>query len=405
MSNINKNSEPQEGDNRFNGDIEPFRSQLRSILLITGIFFLGFISRIILAPLMPTIESDLGISHGRAGSLFFLISLGASISTLGAGYVSSRIMHRGTIVFSAVVGGVVLIGISFTRGLWEISAGLFLMGMVGGLYIPSAISTLTSIVSVKHWGKAFAIHELAPNVSFVVAPLLSMALLPLLAWQGILALLGGTGILLGFMYAAFGRGGRFPGEAPSFVSFRRLLANPTFWVMTFLMSLGVISTNGVYTMLPLYLVKERGMDPNWVNTLIGLSYVSCIGIAFLAGWATDRFGPKAVMGVVLLITGILTVLLGAAPTSWLSIIVFLQPMTACSFFPAGFAALSRIGSADTRNVTVSLSTPMAGTFGAGIIPTGLGVMGDAGFFGLGIALAGGLIFTGFLIALYLKLPE
>jgi NNP family nitrate/nitrite transporter-like MFS transporter len=158
-------------------------------------------------------------------------------------------------------------------------------------------------------------------------------------------------------------------------------------------------------MLPLYLVKERGLDPNWVNTLIGLSYVSCIGIVFLAGWATDRFGPKVVMGVVFLVTGIVTALLGTAPNSWLSIIVFLQPMTACCFFPAGFAALSRIGSADTRNVTVSLSTPMAGTFGAGIIPTCLGVMGDAGFFGLGIALAGGLIFTGFLIALYLKLPE
>jgi NNP family nitrate/nitrite transporter-like MFS transporter len=172
-----------------------------------------------------------------------------------------------------------------------------------------------------------------------------------------------------------------------------------------MMGLGVTATIGIFTMLPLYLVKDRGLDPNWVNTLIGISYASCIGMVFLAGWATDRFGPKVIMGVVFFVTGIVTVLLGTAPNSWLSIIVFFQAMLACCFFPAGFAALSRIGSADTRNVTISVSTPMAGTFGAGIIPTGLGIMGDAGFFGLGIALAGGLIFTGFLIALYLKLPE
>jgi NNP family nitrate/nitrite transporter-like MFS transporter len=34
-----------------------------SLLFLVGIFFLSFISRIILAPLLPTIEKDLKIGH------------------------------------------------------------------------------------------------------------------------------------------------------------------------------------------------------------------------------------------------------------------------------------------------------------------------------------------------------
>ena len=52
------------------------KSHIGSLLLMTGVFYLNFISRIILTPLMPTIERELEIGHAEAGSLFFLISLG-----------------------------------------------------------------------------------------------------------------------------------------------------------------------------------------------------------------------------------------------------------------------------------------------------------------------------------------
>jgi hypothetical protein len=42
---------------------------------------------------------------------------------------------------------------------------------------------------------------------------------------------------------------------------------------------------------------------------------------------------------------------------------------------------------------------------AGAIPTVIGVMGDVGSFASGLALVGGLILTGFVLTLYLKLPD
>jgi len=384
-------------------DRTKLRSQLGSLLFLTAIFFLGFISRIILAPLMPTIEKDLAVSHGGAGSLFLMISSGYFISLIGSGLISSRLMHRRTIIMSAAAVGATLLGISFCAGLWGVRLGLFMLGLAAGLYLPSGMATLTSIVDSRHWGKAIAIHELAPNLAFVAAPLVSEALLPWFSWRGILALLGGTSLLIAFAFARFGKGGDLPGEVPTFSALKSLFYEPSFLIMVVLFSLAIGASLGVYAMLPLYLTTEQAMDRNLANTLIALSRFSGLVMAFIAGWATDRLGARPTIWIVFLLTGLTTVLMGVLSSDWLVVMVFLQPTIAVCFFPAGFAALAAIGPASARNVAVSFTVPLAFVFGGGAIPIGIGIMGDAGAFSLGIVLVGILIVLGFFLSLFLKL--
>jgi NNP family nitrate/nitrite transporter-like MFS transporter len=101
----------------------------------------------------------------------------------------------------------------------------------------------------------------------------------------------------------------------------------------------------------------------------------------------------------------MTVLLGVVPGYWIIIIVFLQPMLAVCFFPAGLAALSMIAPAKSRNVAVSLTIPLAFLLGGGMIPTGIGIMGDAGSFAWGMSMVGGMILMGFVLSMSLKLPH
>ena len=101
----------------------------------------------------------------------------------------------------------------------------------------------------------------------------------------------------------------------------------------------------------------------------------------------------------------MTALLGAVEGYWIVVVVFLQPMLAVCFFPAGLAALSCLGPPSSRNVAVSLTIPFAFLVGAGAIPTGIGIMGDSVSFALGFALVGVLILAGFMLSLILKLPE
>ena len=165
---------------------ESFRTLMGPLLLLTTIFFLNFMARIIQAPLMPAIEAELGISHGVAGSLFFTISIGYFISLIGSGFVSARLKHRGVIILSSLSVGLILMVIAASSSLWAIRGSLVVLGLAAGLYLPSGIATLTGFVGRPHWGKAIAIHELAPNLSFVAAPLFARIAAAQLAHLGII---------------------------------------------------------------------------------------------------------------------------------------------------------------------------------------------------------------------------
>lgn len=375
------------------------------LLLLTSIFFLNFIARVVQAPLMPAIERDLGITHAAAGSIFFAISVGYFIALMGSGFVSARLTHRGNILLSGFAVGAAMFATAASAGIWGVRAGLFVLGLATGLYLPSAIAALTGFVAQPHWGKAIAVHEVAPNLSFVMAPLFAEAVLALYSWRTALAILGIAAILAALSFARFGRVGRFAGEAPNFRSLSVLAASPSFWVMVLLFGLGISGTLGTFTMLPLYLVEERGFDREWANTLIALSRLSGIAMAFLGGWVTDRFGPKRTLGFVFLFTGAFTVLLGVAPGAWTPFIVFLQPMVAVCFFPAGFAALGMVAPPEARNIAVSFTTPAAFMLGGGVVPALIGAIGDHASFSLGIALVGALICAGALVSRGLALPR
>jgi NNP family nitrate/nitrite transporter-like MFS transporter len=384
---------------------QTFAAQVPPLLLLTSIFFVTFIARIVLAPLMPGVESDLNIGHAEAGSLFLTISLGYFISLLGSGFISFRLTHKQTIIFSGLTLGLTLIATSFSSGMWSMRLGVFMLGIAAGPYLPSGIATLTTLFQSRQWGRAIAIHELAPNLSFVLAPLICEAVLYWYSWRAVFKVLGIMALLLSFVFAKFGRGGEFHGEQVGYAAFRNLLSKPAFWIMVVLFSLGISSTLGIYSMLSLFLVSEHGMERNWANTLIALSRVASIGVTLAGGWATDRFGPRGVLRIGFILTGLMTVFIGLSSTAWVTAAVFLQPVMAVCFFPAGIAALSMVSSAKDRNIAVSLTVPLAFMIGGGAVPTFIGFMGDVNSFGSGIVLVGGAILTGSFISGYLKFKD
>jgi len=380
-----------------------FRSRIGPILLLASIFFLNFIGRIVIAPLLPAIEVDLSISHVQAGSLILITTTGYFLTVMGSGFVSSHMTHRNTIIFSAFTAALALLGVSMSHSFSSLRGTLLLLGLATGFYLPSGIATLTSLVPAKHWGKALAIHELAPNLGFVAAPLISEALLHWFSWRGVLGVLGVSSALCGWVFWRFGQGGKFQGHLPNLSSYRNLLGQSSFWIMAILFGLGIGGSFGIYTMLPLYLTAEQGMDRPFANTLIGLSRLSGIFTSLIAGWATDRFGPGRTLNLVFLFSGLATMLLGLTSGASLIFVVFLQPMLTVCFFPAGFAALSRLGSAESRSLAVSMAVPLGFLFAGGALPVGLGILGDAGHFAAGIAGTGALILSGSFLSRLLKL--
>jgi MFS transporter, NNP family, nitrate/nitrite transporter len=383
----------------------PFRAQLGPVFFLVGIFFLNFVARIILSPLLPTMERELGISHSQSGFLFFLSSAGYLAGLLSSGLLASRATHRLTIVASSAGVGSALLVIASGNDLWALRWGLLGVGFAAGLYMPSAIATITSMVDRRHWGKAIAVHELAPNLAFFASPFIAEVFLRWSSWRAALGVIGALSLLASASFARFGRGGAFPGESPMSSAFGELIRSPSLWLMVVLFGLGVSSTVGVYAMLPLYLVTERRLDPSWANTIVALSRVHGPVLGLLGGWVSDKLGAKRTIVISLGFTGIVTLSLGLVPGGWLSLVVLFQPLLAVWFFPAAFAAIAAITPPHARNLAVAFSVPLGFVIGGGAIPTLIGATGDAGSFATGLIITGALIGAGAILALSLKLPE
>ncbi|MHC1742318.1 MAG: MFS transporter [Syntrophobacteraceae bacterium] len=364
-------------------------SQILPLLILAGVFFFSFTSRIILAPMLLTIETDLQLGHAEAGALFTYISAGVFVGLLGSGWLSTWWNYRRTVFVSAVFIGAAATAVSLSVSPFWLRANLCLLGFGAGLYFPSGIASITSLVRRQDWGKALAIHELAPNMGFVLAPLLAEFLMRFLMWRHIVLGLGVMSSIAALLYLWVGRGGGdVRGEYPGLANLNEILRKGSFWIMALLFMLSVGGSLGVYTMAPLFLVTERGFEREAANQLVALSRIPGVVMALVAGWVVDRLGIKRSIGCFCALTGLSTLMMGLNLGSLTPLVVTLQAILSVCFFPAGYAALARVVRLSQGAMTVAFCSSMAILAGAGILPSVLGFLAERGSFPVGFVAFG-----------------
>lgn len=385
--------------NSVNPRPSPF--PLWPILLVTGIFYLTFVSRVIMAPLLPVIETDMGWGHGEAGSLFIYIAAGYSLGLLSAGYISFRLNYRFMITMAGIMVGLAMLGISYSSSVLTMRLGLVISGISAGFYVPSGISTITELASQEHWGKAMAVHELGPNLGYITAPLIAEGLIKFLPWRGVLGAVGIWSILMGVIFFWFGRGGNQKGTPPNLEFMRQVIQSPAFWIMVAVFTTSIGASIGVYALMPLFLVSGAGFDRGWANTLIGLSRVCATIVLFSSGIIADRFGPKKAIIFFLATTGLFTLLMGFSQNSVFTVVfAFVQASSGACIFPVAFTILSHIFPAQFRGAAVSLVFFISYPLAAGVIPSAMGYWAEAFSFSSGFCLLG--LFFLLLLPLFLR---
>jgi len=384
---------------------EPFRAKAGTVFFLAGLFLLNFMARFILAPLMPFLEQEIHITHAQAGSLFLVTSAGFAVTQFASGFVSSRLTHRKALILSIITVGIALLGLGFMRSLAGIRLALIVLGLAAGLHIPSALATITAMVRRQDWGKAMGLHSSAPTLGLVLGPLMVAALMGFLSWRMLIILLGVFTLILGSAFLAFGKCGDFPGDAPKPAALKQIIRLPSFWLVILLLIMAVGGSVGLFTVMPLYLIAERGMDSTSANTFLGFAQISGFVAALGGGWFADRVGPKRAMAVLIAAGGVANIFLGISSDRWLLIILFIQPVLTGALFPGLFTALSRIVAPNLRSVVASVAVPIAFFIGAGVFPALYGYLGQTHSFSLGLVLAGGFMLVGPLFAFALRFVE
>jgi len=370
---------------------QPFKWALPAVVFVTSIFFCNFLSRVVLAPLMPVVQADLGFSHTGAGQLFLALAIGNGLGLLFSCFISRELKHRKTVGISAIIVGLCALAAPMAKTYIVFAGTLLALGVAVGLYLPSGIATVTSLVRKEDWGKTMAVHEMAPNLSYVVAPLLAEGMLLLFDWRAVFYLLGVVQIFFGAWFIRSGRGGEYPGMVPGPLMVAQIVRRPIFWLLVLFFATAVGASIGPYSMLPLYLVDAHGYSREEANQLLSVSRVMACLAPFLAGWITDKWGAKPAILLYLVTNGSALVLLGLASGKLLVSMVLLQPVFSVILFAPGFTMLSIAFPPEHRSVALALMGSLNAIFGVGVFPAFLGFMGDMGLFHIGFMVQGCLL--------------
>jgi NNP family nitrate/nitrite transporter-like MFS transporter len=366
------------------------RGQLNPIVFLTGIFFFNMLSRLGMAPLLPGIKIDLALSHSQAGGLFFLISSGYCASLFGSIFLTPRFSHRHLIVASGLAVGSSLLAAAASQGLFMLQAGMVCLGLAGGFYLPSGVASLTGMVSRHHWGKVLGVHQLAPNLAYIVAPLaVSLFAAWHLSWRMVLVVYAIACLGLTTAYALRGKGIMDRTDPPNLRIFSTLFHTPAILVIAVLFILGMGLNQGVFVILPLFLVFEKGIDPAMTNTMLAVSRIVAFGMPLAGGWLADRFGPRQIILWALFISALGALFMGWLPESGIWLALILQAGAGVCIFPLCFAVMAMATTPQIRPVAVSVVVPLAHFLGSGLVPFGIGILAETGRFSLGFALLGG----------------
>ena len=383
--------------------LQSFRKNLPSLFFIAYVFLLIFLCRIIFSPLLPSIQAEMHFSHTQAGHLFFFIALGGSLGLLSNGYISRVIIHRRTMALSVLFSGLALLITSQSHNYNALAASLIVTGWASGLYLPSGLTTITSITDTKNWGKALAVHDIAPNLAFFLAPLIAEGVLYFASWRETLLVLGAVQILSAVVFHTFGSGGTSHGRALELKVIVFITKQPAFWIFVAFFGMAIGMGLGFYSMIPLYLIGDHEFQRETANQLLAASRVSGLFMTLLSGYLTDRLGVKWTLGLYFVCASASAALLGLSQGLLLVIAVFIQPLVATCFFPAGFTALSRAFEEKFHSAAISLIIPVATLIGQGLVPAMLGFLGQQGNFNWGFVIFGGILLTGLPLLPFLEI--
>jgi NNP family nitrate/nitrite transporter-like MFS transporter len=374
---------------------------LSFLLFLWFLWFVNFTIRIVFAPILPLVEDEFMVNHAQASSIFIFLSAGYGVAVIVSGLFSGKFGYKKSIILSLLLLGLVAFLIPLVHKFFLIYLFAFVLGFSVGFYLPSAIPLITEYYSEKDWGKAIAIHDTGASSAIFATPFVALFLLQFFPWRGIFVVFGCIYITCSIIFCFVSTEVKI--NNPPKAVFNDLIKIKSLWLMAIIWVFGAGANLGIYSIVPLYLTKELQLNIGFANIILGVSRLGAVAVAIACGFLIDRFNLKKIMFLVMIITGVFTVIMGLVSVRYIGIVLFLQAFFVTAFFPVGLVAIAKTFNREMRSLATGIILALAIAFGGGIIPYLLGVSGDLYSFRLGITILG--IFVGLSSTLIFHLKE
>ena len=348
-------------------------SYVRVVGAVSAAHFVSHYYIILLAPLLPFVRAEYGVSYTEIGLAFAAFNIVTAALQTPAGFLVDRLGARAILVAGLVIGAAAFTIVGLVNSFWVMVAMFALAGVGNTVYHPADYSLLSHHVPSDRIGQAFSVHTFAGMLGSAVAPVSLLVMQSQWGWRGAFIGASALGIAVAALLLAmrdFSAVRISPAPARRSVDnatagWRLLLSAPILLNLFFFALLAMIS-GGLYNYSVVALGALYGTPVASANAaLTGNLLLSAIGVligGLLVG-RTTRHGLVATVGLGAM--AVFTVLIAQID---LGTVALIGAMSLTGFF-SGIIMPS-------RDMIVRDITP-AGSFGKvfGFVTTGFNIGG------------------------------
>ena len=280
----------------------PARGEAKLLALIgTGHFFSHFYL-IVLPPLFPLLEAELGVGYAALGLLMTLPNLATMLLQTPVGFLVDRFGARRPLVIGLIVMGGAVAGAGLAPGYGALMVLMVLMGVGNSVFHPADYAILAARIEPGRLGRAFSIHTFAGSLGWAASPAVVVFLAALWSWHVALVIAGLCGVAMALVILTQGRELDAPGtaqrtkgtalSAPAPAPGKRgslglLLSAPMLLLFVYMM-MASVATSGLNGFTVTALVKLHGADLITANAALTALLVASAAGVLAGGVLADR---------------------------------------------------------------------------------------------------------------------
>jgi MFS family permease len=166
------------------------------LALLTGLNFLNYLDRILVAAVLPKISADLGLSKFEGGLLATVFLLGYFVTSPLFGVLADRGARKGLIAFGVAVWSLATAASGLATGLATMLLARAVVGIGEASYATLAPTIIDDITPPEKKGKALAIFYLATPLGSALGFVLGGLIEKQWGWRAVFYVAGGPGLLL-----------------------------------------------------------------------------------------------------------------------------------------------------------------------------------------------------------------
>ena len=353
-----------------------------------------------LPPLLPLLNSDLGISYTMLGALLSLRGIMSSGMQIPAGFLVDRYGAKLILTIGLAMCAIGTLMTAAAVDYWMILLGGVVLGIGNSAFHPADYSIMSASMDENFMGRAFSLHSFSGNLGNAIAPAVLITITAFYNWRisllvaGIAGFIILAGLLTQWKYISedsVPRGRKKKSQEPAEASvaeepqsawevMRYILTSPAILFLFLYYCMNTLASGGLRNFAVAGLVETHGAAPTLANAAFTAFLIASAAGVLLGGWMADYTRRHELIAAVgLAISAGVLVLVGAYSMQLVLLVIIFS-----------FAGLTHGMIGPSRDMLIRRASPKGAigkvfgfvfsgqTIGQAIAPLVFGFMIDSG---------------------------